>query len=243
MKVRGERECKDCGARWSYYETGDVECPSCGSMRSVGVSERQQHTDVGGELDLSEARQAAANEPLRRAASVAEDACRSFVTARGFISGGELLELDDVYVAAQELKHAASEVATRMDVEDAVETYFLELLQGAEEGVRPETDAVPAMFRSARGLGIAAVVKAYRLDLREIIDDTDTETPDDALRFISRLGEHEKRIRALDGDIDPEYADAVLEAARAVGRYVGGGPASADSRAQADELLSTLSET
>jgi DNA-directed RNA polymerase subunit RPC12/RpoP len=40
MKIRGERECKDCGARWSYYETGSVSCPECGSRRSVGVDDR-----------------------------------------------------------------------------------------------------------------------------------------------------------------------------------------------------------
>jgi DNA-directed RNA polymerase subunit RPC12/RpoP len=31
MKIRGERECTDCGTRWSYYDTASVECPQCGS--------------------------------------------------------------------------------------------------------------------------------------------------------------------------------------------------------------------
>jgi len=59
MEIRGERECTDCGERWSYYETGDVACPACGSMQSVGVDEeRALHTTTAGEFDLTEARRA-----------------------------------------------------------------------------------------------------------------------------------------------------------------------------------------
>ena len=56
MRIRGERECKDCGTRWSYYETGTPSCPDCGSLRSVGVGERTQHTAGTAALDLSPAR-------------------------------------------------------------------------------------------------------------------------------------------------------------------------------------------
>ncbi|MXR22522.1 endonuclease Q family protein, partial [Halobacterium bonnevillei] len=61
MDVRGERECKSCGTRWSYFETGSVACPECGSVRSVGVGERSQHTDGNATLDLSDAQRAAAD--------------------------------------------------------------------------------------------------------------------------------------------------------------------------------------
>lgn len=240
MKVRGERECKDCGTRWSYYETGGVECPSCGSMRSVGVGERKQHTDAGGELDLFDARQAAADEPLRRAASVAEDACRDYVQSRGFIAGGELLELDSVYVAAQELKHVAGTVAARMTRDDEEERYVLNLLRGAEDGERPPANGVPKSIRSGRGLGSAAAVRSYRLDMREYLDDPDTSTPEDALRLVERLGDHEKRVRALDGDVEPAHTDALVEAARAVGRYVRDG--TNDSRSVATDALDALNE-
>jgi len=238
MKVRGERECKDCGTRWSYYETGGVDCPSCGSRRSVGVGERKQHTDAGGELDLDDARQAAADEPLRRAASAAEDACREYVQSRGFISGGDLLDLDAAYVAAQELKHAAGTVAARLDLDDPEEAYVLTLLRGAEDGARPPANEVPASLQSARGLGAAAAVRAYRLDIRAYVDDPDTEEPAEAARLVERLGDHEKRVRALDGDVEPEAADGLVDAARAVGRYVRDGTAS--TRADALDALDAL---
>ena len=45
MKVRGRRECEACGARWSYFDTGEVTCPDCGSLHSVGLDdERALHT-------------------------------------------------------------------------------------------------------------------------------------------------------------------------------------------------------
>lgn len=240
MKVRGERECKACSTRWSYYETGSVECPSCGSMRSVGVGERKQHTDAGGDLDLSAARQASANEPTRRAATVAEDACRQYIQSRGFVSRGELLALDDVYVAAQELKHAAGIVEGRLSVDDDVERYVLSLLRGAEDGNRPPADAVPSDVQAARGLGAAAAVHAYLLDLREYVDDPDTDTPEDALACIERLREHEKRVQALDGDIEPVTAEALLDGANAIGVYLRDG--SDESRESVSAALGALSE-
>lgn len=241
MKVRGERECRECGTRWSYYETGSVECPSCGSLRSVGVGERKQHTDSGGDLDLAGARRAAGDEPLRQAASVAEDECRSYVASRGFVSGGVLLDLDDVYVAAQELKHAASIVTSRLSVDDDVEGYFLALVRGAEDGERPPEDEVPRGIRAARGLGAAAAVQAYLDDVRAYVDDPDTDVPDDAPRFVERLRDHEKRVQALDGDVDPATPERLLDAARALGGYLADG--TDESRREIDRKLSDLSGT
>lgn len=238
MKVRGERECKECGAQWSYFETGSVECPSCGSLLSVGVGDRAQHTNGSGTLDLSGTRQAAGDEPVGRAASVAEDECRDYLRSRGFISGGELLDLDEVYVAAQELKHAAATIASRLSVDEAIERYFYALIRSAEDGSRLRAEDVPRSLRSARGLGAAAAVGVYLDDLRAYVDDPDTGTPDDALRFVERLRDHEKRVRALDGNVDPETADALVDAANEVGDYLRTGSAAARDAASAtlDEL-------
>src|SRR6056297_1417065 len=64
MEIRGERECKDCGTRWSYYETGSVACPNCESVRSVGVDEeRKRHTAGQATLDLTEVRNMIDAEP------------------------------------------------------------------------------------------------------------------------------------------------------------------------------------
>ncbi|MDY6780397.1 MAG: hypothetical protein SV760_07620 [Halobacteria archaeon] len=38
MEISGERECLECGSRWSYFDTREVACPDCGSLRSKSVS-------------------------------------------------------------------------------------------------------------------------------------------------------------------------------------------------------------
>ena len=56
MRIRGNRRCENCGREWSYFDTGRVACPACGSLRSVGTGDRERHTDSAVELDLSEYR-------------------------------------------------------------------------------------------------------------------------------------------------------------------------------------------
>lgn len=218
MQIRGQRECRACGERWSYYETGSVSCPACGSMRSVGVDERTRHTDASVALDLSTARSAAAAEDLRKAAEAAEDACRAYLRARGFIDQGRLRPLDDPYVVAQELRRAASTYRRALEPSDADRAYLLALIQDAPEGERPPADRVPEAMRSARGLGAAATVDAY---LRELTTwRSDAETPPGIDEPIGRLRSHVKRIEAIDGDVDPADADRLLRAATALGSYV-----------------------
>ncbi|WP_020220593.1 DUF7117 family protein, partial [Halarchaeum acidiphilum] len=101
MEVRGERECTACGTRWSYYETGSVQCPECGSVRSVATEdERREHTDGAPTIDLDDAVLAAGRDDYRAAAREARDAVRDYTHERGFVRGGELLDLDDAVLAA-----------------------------------------------------------------------------------------------------------------------------------------------
>lgn len=242
MKVRGRRRCRECGERWSYYETGSPECPSCGSVRSVGVEdERSLHTDAPASLDLSGARSMLDERPVGEVARAAAVAARGYLRARGFVRGGDLLALDDEYVAATELRHVAGRLERALTVEEAEERHFLDLLAGAETGTRPA--GVPPSLHAARGLAAADVVEAYRRDLSAWLDET-AGAADEAGRreaagpLLARLRDHERRVSALDGDVAPGEADSLVAAARRIGDYLreGDDEACASAREHLDAL-------
>lgn len=219
MEMRGDRECTECGGRWSYYDTGSVACPDCGSLRSVGVeAERSLHTDRAVDMDLAAARSAAADQPVREAAALAADAAGAYVRNRGFVSGGELRRLDGTYVAAAELRYAAGSLERALGVSEAEEHYFVELLAGAPDGERPDAGAVPESLRSARGLAAADAVRAFRRDAAAWLG---REGPDPAGRdVLDRLEHHARRIEVLDGEVSPADADRLVAAAVDVGDYL-----------------------
>jgi predicted RNA-binding Zn-ribbon protein involved in translation (DUF1610 family) len=248
MKVRGQRECTDCGARWSYYETGSVECPDCGSMRSVGVeSERRLHTDSPAELDLTEAREAVEDRPIREAADRAGELAREYVRKRGFVRGGDLLELDDTYLVATELRHAADVVGRGLDLSDDEEWYFLALLRGADAesdpddrseadldaDQRPAPGEVPPSMHPVRGLAYADAAAEYRREMADWLDERADGEQDDGRddglptgaddrgrSALETLDDHVKRVQALDGDVPADTAELLVEAARDVGRFL-----------------------
>lgn len=233
MEVRGVRECKACGTQWSYFETGSTACPDCGSMHSVGVGERKLHTDSPVDLDLAEARDFAAADSLREAAEAASDAARAYIRKRGFIDAGDLAPLDETYVAAHELRHVGSELARRLEVSEDEEYYFGQLLEGATGGDRPDADAVPPSIAAARGLAAAGAVRAYRDDLRTWIDTVDEEPVPAVGSLLESLGSHVRRVRALDGAVDPATADRLVAAAQALGAYLRTGEDGSLERARA----------
>ena len=235
MRIRGERECKDCGARWSYYETGSVACPECGSLHSVGVDERTQHTDGATGLDLTEVRNAVDVDPLHRVADRAKDACRAYVRRRGFIHGGELRTLDDEYLAAAELMHAADLIGRAMQTDDAERLYFVALLGGADEGDRPDPGDVPDSMHEARGLAYADAVREYHGELRNW-DGIDLDDP--ARSVLDRLDAHVRRIRSLQGNIDPTTVERLVTVARELHAYVT--EADEDALARARDRLDRL---
>lgn len=233
MRLRGHRECVDCGERWSYFEVGVVACPACRSVQSVATDEEPVHHTVGdAEFDLAEARAAVGNRPLREVAALAAEATRSFLADRGFIAAGELQRLDQVTVAAAELRAVADPVRRAATTDEEAERYLLALLRGAPEGERP--DEVPEALRAARGLGAAAAVERYRSDLVRYLDDH----PDsEARRVLGTLRDHLRRVEALDGDVSVESADRLVAAARDLGAYLRGDEA---ALARAEDRLSGL---
>jgi hypothetical protein len=212
MKIRGERECRECGTRWSYYETGSVGCPACGSLRSVGTDERTEHTDLPVEFDLTPVRNAIDDVSTDELASLSRERAKEHVRRRGFISGGTLRELDDTYLAATELLYVADIVGREFDLGEREELYFLSLLRGADEGQRPPAEEVPPTLRGARGLAYADAVREYRRDLRTWTDGRELTAAERAA--VETLGEHVKRVRMLDGDIEPQTAEALVETTR-----------------------------
>jgi len=215
MEVRGERQCRDCDTRWSYYETGSVTCPTCGSPRSVGVDEPTRHTDGPATLDLDEARSAAAADRTEEATRLAARAAREYCATRGFVAAGDLEPLDGTYVAARELEATAGLLGTRRRPDDAATAYFLALLRGAPDGDRP--DDVPESMWGARGLGVARAVGDYRGEVATWIRDDEGRADGAARDLLERLADHATRVEALDGDVDPETAATLLAAARALG--------------------------
>jgi uncharacterized Zn finger protein (UPF0148 family) len=236
MKVRGERECKDCGTHWSYYDTGSIVCPQCGSIRSVGLDDRREHTATTATLDLTTVRGLVDEVTLDELATETESVCADYVRRVGFIHGGELLVVDDVYLAASELRHVAADLGRTMRVSDAGEQYFFDLLAGADEGDRPAPAEVPESFRAARGLAAVAAVDTYGTELRQYLE----AHPDRTVSgLLGTLDEHRKRVAALDGDVTPRTAERLVRVAQDLGHAV----ADDDERslARARERLDDLS--
>jgi len=214
MKVRGRRECQDCGCRWSYYETGSVACPDCESLRSVGVGDHTLHTDSPATLDLTPYRTAAAEERLADTVDDCKRDLRAYVRRRGFVDGGRLRPLDETVVAAAELLQVIDAFDRLRSATDADHAYVLALLRDADRGERPGPSAVTDDLAPARGLGDANAADDYRRDLLAWLD----EHPDpEARRTLGTLRERIKRVEALEGDVPPSDAESLVAAAREVG--------------------------
>ncbi len=216
MKVRGDRECQSCGIQWSYYETGSVTCPECGSVHSRGVGDRTEHTAGPATLDLSPVQAAVDEQPLRDVAERAAETAREYLRKAGFVHAGELQSLSETYLAAAELARVGATLARSMRATDEQQLYFLELLRGAGNGERPPPEAVPEGLRADRGLAVAAAADAYVSDVRRLLEDPGPELG----TVLSTLRAHRKRIEALDGEVDPGEAERVVDTLRDVCDYL-----------------------
>ncbi|MFB6229468.1 MAG: TFIIB-type zinc ribbon-containing protein [Halobacteriales archaeon] len=216
MQVRGRRRCADCGEKWSYYDTGSVTCPVCGSIHSVSADgDRQFHTDAPVDLDLVDARADVGQRPLREVAADVEEITLEYVSARGFVHAGELQPLDETVVAASHLRYVAAHLrrSIRTPTED-VEAHFLALLSGAPDGEQPDT--VPEPLWGPYGLALTDVVDRYRSETVDWLGDCGRP----AAPALERLRDHVKRIEALEGEVSPAESRALLCATREVGTYL-----------------------
>lgn len=215
MKIRGHRRCKECGTEWSYYDAGEISCPGCGSLHSVGTDDEPTlHTATATTLDLTPIRSAIDSEPLERLAERAEERAKSFLGGYGFIDGGDMQPLDDVYLATTELRYVGAELRRRMEVTNEEEAYFTDLLR-ADEGTRPPSTAVPQSMHAIRGLAYATASREYRSDLRTYLQEHPDPTLDGPME---QLSSHIRRFQALDGDVPPEQSAALISASRALGQ-------------------------
>ena len=229
MKVRGRRECQSCGNRWSYYETGSVACPACGSLRSVGVDEHTLHTASPTARDLSAHRNALDDERIRDVADAVSSDLREYTRRKGFVNEGALLPLDDEYLAAHELLHALDVYGRTRDPTDEERLYVLGLLRGTDADDRPPVSAVPESMHEARGLGYANALKEYRSEVLTWLDENDDPA---GRRALGALGERVKRVRALQGDVRPEDVETLVRVARELHAYLTEDDETALSRAE-----------
>jgi len=218
MKIRGTRECQSCGTTWSYYETGTPSCPSCGSLRSVGLDEtRQEHTDGPTALALEEIRQRLGDESIDAVADELKTRLRAYIRQRGFIRGGELQPLDSRYLAACELRQVTDLVGRQRQPTEAEQLFVFALIEAAEAGKWPPEADLPNLLTAARGLAVAEAVDAYRRELRSWLD----EHPDSEARAtLGSLRDQAKRAEALQGNIPPGTATGLVAAARGIGQYL-----------------------
>lgn len=216
MEVRGERECQSCGAQWSYYETGEITCPECGSVRSVGLDDPTTHTASNATLDLTAIRGEVDDVSFETLTEDAAAEAREYLRQVGFVDAGELKLLEDTVLAASELRRVAATLGRVMRVEDEEKLYFLELLRLADQNKRPDPGDVPETLRPERGLAVASIIEMYVTDLRRVYEDRESEVD----RVLSAMRSRRKRIEALDGDIDPTEAEQLVRTVRDVSAYL-----------------------
>lgn len=220
MRVRGRRECRDCGTRWSYFETGELSCPACGGLHSVGRDDPREHTDLAPDLSLDAVRASLAEAPLERTAWRARRTAGEYLRRRGFIRGGALAPLDDTFLAAAELRHVAGHLERDRTPDERVEAYFLDLLETVDRDERLPATAVPRPLRSARGLAVVDAVERYTRETRRFRPGRDLGPTERTV--LDRLEAQTTRLGHLDGDVPPERAEILVVATRELSRAIRG---------------------
>lgn len=237
MKVRGRRHCKACGTEWSYYETGSLDCPACGSIHSRGLDDtRTRHTDTPVSLDTDAIEHTLTDQPLKSAAREIASIVRDYTTRRGFIHAGTLKPLDAEFRLAVELQTVGSDLHRTLDPSPAAKQYLFDLVDALPAGNLPEP--VPPDLEAAHGLAAATAVRSYRRDFATWLEDN---PQDDVLhQQVTRIRAHERRIQALDGAVPPATADKLVAAIRDLTQVIHGDDA---ALARVTDRLDDLDDT
>jgi hypothetical protein len=200
MEIRGERECLDCGEKWSYFETREPECPECGSLRSRAVEDAAK--DTAGAVETGDLLTRFGGE-FDDALEEAEERCREYTSRAGFVEGGELLPPESVYVMACEVKHIAAEFVGAREPTDEEHAYVVSLVEGVEAGKPPSPDERPASLDAAHNRAIAETVEEYAKEISgylRSVGETDgrvEEARDLAKRTQATDGEAEDAVEGL----------------------------------------------
>ena len=194
MEIRGERECLDCGEKWSYFETRQPECPECGSLRSRAVEDSTE--DTGGAVETGDLLTRFGGD-FEEALEEAEERCREYTSRTGFVEGGELLPPEPVYVMACEVKHIAAEFVGAREPADLERDYVVALVEGVETGEPPSPNKRPSGLDAAHNRAVAETVEEYAKELSTYLRSVgETDGRVEEARDLA------KRTQATDGDAD-----------------------------------------
>ncbi|MFB6186034.1 MAG: hypothetical protein ABEI86_04100 [Halobacteriaceae archaeon] len=236
MEIKGYRECRECGHQWSYYETGNIQCPECGSIKSTGIDERRLHTNTPVEIDITSIQSLVSNDEFRQAGQLAAEEARNYTIRRGFIQEGELIQCDDRIFSCHELRNLGNYINRTTSITDETEYYFIETIQAVKNKGRPDQQAIPMKLRSIRGLAYARTAKDYLNAVMTWVEYTDQQPPSRGV--FERTKENIKRVEALDGDISVRDSERIYEIVTNLYSYCTTGEVS--TYEQIEEYLSNL---
>ncbi|MFB6253304.1 MAG: hypothetical protein ABEI06_01680 [Halobacteriaceae archaeon] len=236
MEIKGYRECRECGHQWSYYETGNVQCPECGSIKSTGLDERTLHTNNPVEIDITSIQSLVSNDEFRQAGQRAAKEARNYTIKRGFIHKGDLIRCDERIFSCHELRNLGNYINRTASITEETEYYFIETIQAVKNSGRPDQQAIPKNLRSIRGLAYARAAKDYLNDVTTWIEYADHELPSGGV--LERTKENIKRVEALDGDISIGDSERIYEIVANLYSYCTTGEIS--TYEQIEEYLSNL---
>lgn len=142
-------------------------------------------------------------------------ACNEYLRNYGFISEGSLLPLEVTYVSVMELKYLTHELSNLSSPTQEIIDYWFSLLK-ADLGARPSPDDVPRTCWAPRGLAVARVVSEYRRAIQRL---SYGSNPSMFSETLERLGDHTRRVEALDGELSPSDTEQLVVIIRALGQY------------------------